>query len=482
VPAALVYLTFDHFLGATLMTTQVAFIVGASLLLSHGSAMISPDDHEILGYQPVTSRTYLAVRVTVLLVHTLLIAALAGYTPVAAFLIKPETRLAGMIGALLAVVGTAVATALAMVVVYGWLLRAAGPSRLARVMSYAQLAAGFVVYGGIPLIFYIASRQIGTDVTLDQRGWVLFYPGAWFGTYVDLALGRFSTVTVGLAALSVGLLAALVWTVGGRLSIDYADRLGRLTTASADAPARRRSARLAFLAGEARAVEILVRSQFRHDMKFRLGVLSLVPLTVLYLYLGSTSGQLIDPFLTTGNRARSLGLIQFALLVLPLSLRRALVTSDAYRASWVFHATPANRTRLVTSSRDLVAVLFLAPYLLVLAGVFTYFFGHTGHALLHTLFLGWMSYLVLQIAVLADPRLPFSMPLARETSTGAAFGVIALALAVGMTIYAMLVTFVYTSTLGVVITLVGFGLASVTLDRVTRARIERGRETHVYLG
>ena len=120
--------------------------------------------------------------------------------------------------------------------------------------------------------------------------------------------------------------------------------------------------------------------------------------------------------------------------------------------------------------------------LLVLAAVFTYFFGHVGHALLHTLFLGCMSYLVLQLAVLADPRLPFSMPLARETSTGAAFGVIALALAAGMAIYAGLVTFVYATAVGVVLTLAAFGVAGVMLDRVTRARIEGAPETHAYLG
>lgn len=482
VPAALIYLTFDNLLGATFMTTQIAFIVGASLLLHHGSAIVSPDDHEVLGLQPVSSRTYLAVRVTVLLTHTLLIAALAGYTPVAAFLIKPDVRLPGMIGAMLAVVATAITTALSLVVVYGWLLRTVGPTRLARVLSYAQMAAAFVIYGGVPFAFYLASREIGSDLSLEYSSWAPFYPGTWFGTYVDLARGQFSTVTVGLALLSIGLLGSLVWMVAGKLSLDYADRLGQLAAAPAAASGRRASRRLAFLTGEARAVTILIRAQFRYDMKFRLGVLSLVPLTVLYLYLGSNSGQLADPFLPAVGRGRSLGLIQFALLVLPLSLRRALVTSDGYRASWIFHATPADRVRLVVSSRDVVAVLFLSPYLLILAGIFTYFFGHAGHALLHTAFLGCMSYLVLQLTVLADPRLPFSVPLARETSAGVAFGLIVLALVAGMLINGLLVSFVYGSAVRIVLAFGAFAVAGVTVNRLTRGRIERVRHLHAYLG
>src|SRR5215469_4744359 len=68
----------DRWLGGTLIASYTALLVGANMLMTHAGTVISPDDHAILGYRPVTSRTYLAVRVTAIFVHTGMTAALMG--------------------------------------------------------------------------------------------------------------------------------------------------------------------------------------------------------------------------------------------------------------------------------------------------------------------------------------------------------------------------------------------------------------------
>ena len=50
--------------------------------------MVSPDDHAILGFQPVTSRTWFAARLANVLVYTMGLASAVGFLPLIAFFLK----------------------------------------------------------------------------------------------------------------------------------------------------------------------------------------------------------------------------------------------------------------------------------------------------------------------------------------------------------------------------------------------------------
>lgn len=86
---------------------------------------------------------------------------------------------------------------------------------------------------------------------------ILLYLGARFGSYLDLAGGR---------------------------------------TSAACAAEKRTRGESWFTTGEARAVALLVRSQFRDDHRFRMGVLGLLPFTLLYMVMGVRNGAIADPF------------------------------------------------------------------------------------------------------------------------------------------------------------------------------------------
>ncbi len=62
--AAFVWFSRDLFLVGTVAMTYVMFVVGMAVLVDHNSALASPSDYAILGFRPVTSRTYFAVRLT----------------------------------------------------------------------------------------------------------------------------------------------------------------------------------------------------------------------------------------------------------------------------------------------------------------------------------------------------------------------------------------------------------------------------------
>jgi len=149
-----------------------------------------------------------------------------------------------------------------------------------------------------------------------------------------------------------------------------------------------------------------------------------------------------------------------------------ITTSDSFRASWIFHASPADRPRLVLAGRDIITVFFLLPYLLLLAGLFAYFYGNITHGFVHALFLGCLSYLMLQLGVLMNPQLPLSRPANKDTNAGQNFALMFGGMFIGFIAYMVMVMFVYRTTLRMI---VAFGLllaVAVAADQWTRARVK----------
>ncbi len=211
---------------------------------------------------------------------------------------------------------------------------------------------------------------------------------------------------------TVAVLGLLLRAASGRLSLDYAERLGGLIAASepfrATSATRRRG--VWFVRDEARAVSLLIRAQFKHDQKFRLGVLGIVPLTIFYLYLGIRQGAILDPFEAQPDMAQD-AIVYLAVLLFPTVIHACLTRSDAYRASWIFHTCPADTARLVLSTKWFVMVSFVLPYLGLMAAIFLYRFRNPVHVIVHVLVLGLLSHLFLQMTVFIDPNLPFSKPM-----------------------------------------------------------------------
>ena len=369
--AAFVWFGGDLFMSATLVVGYVMFMVGTATLLDHNAAITSPDDYSILGFRPVTSRTYFAARLTNVLVYTTAMTTLFAYLPVVAYFVRWGAAVGG--ASIVALYSASMLMALFMVTMYAWLLRVVGAARIKRLLSYVQFVMSFLVYGGYFFVSRLLSERMLAALTLPKTVPVLLLPPTWFASYLELAAGRTSAMEVVPAVFSVAALVALAVTVGGRLSLDYADRLGALSTATSTAPKRAGTKRPArawwFTGGEARAVALLIRSQFANDMKFRMGVLAIVPLTIIYLVMGlSRTGTIGDPF-TDARPSQGLSMVTLAMLMFPTMLKMNLGRSDAYRASWIFFATPADRTRLVRAAKNVLVVTFLVPYLLCVAAV-----------------------------------------------------------------------------------------------------------------
>ncbi len=470
----LIYVASDLFLSMSLFFSFLLFSVGSSLLLEYQAIVLSPDDYRQLGYQPITSRTFFAARLTSVLVYIWIMTGALGAFPFAACFI---TRQGGAIPTAALIVGALLASttaALLVIGVYGWLLRVLPPARLKHALTYLQLAATFIVYAS----YFLLPRLIGQNAlqrfNMPRTGWVLAIPGTWYASIVDASIGHATPIQLALAGLTVVLAVGAAAMAGGRLSLDYADRLADLmidSTSDAQASAVPVRAGRVFRDGERRAVALLVKGLFRHDMKFRLGVLGIVPLTIIYLLGGfGGHGGVTDPFVTGARRGEP-QLVYYAVLFFPSMLRQVMSRSDAYRAAWIFFATPVDTARLVLAVKDFVLAYFVLPYLAFLGLLFAYWFARLDHLLILLVTLALLCHLVLLVQLLLNPELPFSQP---ETKGGRSRVIV---LAIGLSFVAVLLPgglhMAFATPARVTGTLAVLVAANLLLQKVTAARVRR---------
>ena len=400
-------------LGGTVGLTVVATIVGMSVLIDFQSVVISPDDYEILAHQPISSRTYFLVKLTNVLVYTLVIGGLVGgvATFPVLFMAGPLAAV-GWVGAL---AGITAATTLAMVCAYATLLRMVDPARLRRALSYVHVVLVMAMFAG-PLLMNEALEPM-FDRARAQGGipappWLIAAPPAWFASLLALAAGEWKVAYPVASLAAVGSIAVLLYYARSRLSLAYAENLAQTATVSRPRVGRSSTIRpgRVRLPREMSVVVTLVRGQFRDDMAFRLGVLGMLPATLLYFFLAVRDGPLPDPFVEPGFSAMGLWLLHFAAIGFPLATLQTLFRSESFPASWIFFSTPADRAGLVVNAGLCVSLFMIAPFTLVFLGVFAWSFGHLWHAIAHALVLGLNAHLAIQIMLLTVPRLPFSLP------------------------------------------------------------------------
>lgn len=477
VAALIVFFVADVMLAATLVITYVMFMVGSMVLIDHQSVITSPDDYLVLGSRPVSSRTYFAVRLANVLVYTLALTTAYGILPILAFGVGRGFHPLLLLAAVPAMYLSTTFTALVLVFSYVWVLRFVGAGRLSRVLSYLQLIIGVLVYGGYMLPGEVM-RYRHAGFVMPGSPWLLLFPPTWFASYLAIANGSAGLRQLLPAAASVVVLIALARGLGGRLSLEYAERLGAIVSATASGRAAGRRARrpLWFRAGERRVVSLLVRAQFRNDQKFRMAVFGILPMTVLYMYMSFRDGPPPDPFSRDMASFSGWSPLSMAVLFFPMMLRMSLIRSDAYRASWIYFGTPVSRGRILRAQTDVVMSFFIVPYLGIVGAAMAYFSGHVVSVAVHLTFLGFASLLLLQSVTLVSPELPFSLPPQKMARSGAftfLFFFIAIA---GVALGPLLAWLVYVSAVRIVVVALLLVGASVALDRLTRVRINEEAE------
>lgn len=412
-PGALaVWVLNDVFVALMVVLTITMALVG-SAVLERSALIVSPRDFGILGFRPVNSATYFAVRVSTVMVHTLEVAVLSSAIPLGVLILRKDVTGGMFIASCIAIALATVSTTLFLVAVQSVVLRlATGAQR--DWSSPVQMLAGLIYVLAVVVALWMAASHIDVSSLVGTPDliptwmalprWVLWLPPAWFGSYIAIAQGTAVTFQYVEVALSVVLVLVLASALKRNVAAQYSAQLRD------SAPDRRgRPVRLWVpdsVTAERRAVWLLTCSQFRHNAQFRQ---RLFTLGALVLGLGFIALRHHD--LTPGSRAGIVGLssLQVTLAVAMLRLLSVFRVSAGPRGvMWPFLVSPALPAHLVTTTRDIVALFVLVPAVALIATVLSLQIGAID-ASIQALTLAGIAHIMLQIEVIVNPVVPFTL-------------------------------------------------------------------------
>jgi ABC-2 type transport system permease protein len=410
---------------ATFATAFLAFsYLGATvlmlLLLDYHAVVLSPDDYAILGYRPVSSRTFFAARLTSVSIAAHVPGVAFGIWPAAAWALRPGGSVAAALAGLLGVMATSFSCAMFLAVAYSALLQVLPADRLQRWLSYAQLVMAMVFYGLLLFLPRMLADQQVLESLVEKRSLVYLLPPAWPTSIVEAANGTATPLDWRVAPLNLLVPIGLTLAAAGRLSLRYAERLAVLLSSSHRASTSLAAGRQLVFAPQFHAVDLLVRAQFRVDQKFRLGVLAIVPLTLVYVIAGMAD--------VAEGRSEGLQLLFFAIVFFPTMLRQTLTRSDAYRAAWVYFTSPVKTPDLIIAMRNVVVARFLLPYVVFVTLLLAVVTDLSVPALVvQAILLALLSLGLLTLDLTVNPALPFSIPPGTGERTSAILWTMAIA-------------------------------------------------------
>jgi hypothetical protein len=411
-----VFLTTENVaFSVNLLVIYTMFMVGGLILVEYHTVVVSPDDFAVLGFRPVCSRTLFFVKLTNILFYVLTFTGVLALPTVATFWVSSDFHPMVGFATLLSVLLANFTIAMAVVLLYTLLMRKVSASQLQNAMAMLQIALAFLVYSSFFVLPKLLSKPAADFFDIGRKPWLALVPSTWFSSYVSLAMGRVIVLELLLAIASVMATIFLTYLAMAKLSVTYSESLLSLSDGLSPARSSRKFQKPFLLfahAHEERVVSKLIRNQFLHDNRFKMAVLSILPLTFFYLFLGifGDDGPLPDPFVIPEFEMGQSGLLYLLIFLFPMMLRTFVTQSDSYQASWIFYAAPVDFRRMIIAEKNFLMIYFVLPFLFILALVFYYFFSTTLHVLLHILVLGLLAHLFLQFAFLFSPDLPFSRP------------------------------------------------------------------------
>ncbi len=397
-----------------LLVLYTMFMVGGLILVEYHAVVVSPDDYFVLAFRPISSRTYFFVKLTNILFYVLTFTLVLALPATVTFWVNSDFHPMFGFATLLIVLLASFATAMGIILLYTYLMKRIGAARLQNAMALFQIALAFVVYSSFFVLPQLLSQPSPDFFDVEKRTWLVFMPSTWFASCLAIVMGNASWLLWLLALAAVVITVSITYFALAKLSESYSESvMSAFSAVSAGAKSSRKFMKPFLLfarAQEERVVSKLIRNQFLHDNRFKMAVLGILPLTFFYLFLGIEDGPLPDPFLEPEFELGRSGLLYLLIFLFPMMLRTFVTQSDAYQASWIFHASPVDVRRLVIAEKNFLMIYFVLPFLFILGAVFYYFFGDVLHVLLHILILGLLAHLFLQFAFLYSPDLPFSRP------------------------------------------------------------------------
>ena len=471
----------------------IAISIGMTMLVEFGSLIISPEDYTVLSYQPISSRTYFAVKISFTFVYVFLTSLSLGLPSCIMFAFKNSKSISSLtfqpgiiIASLFAVVLLGISVSMLMILFYTTIMRFIKQSHLQNILSMLQMIMSFLIFGS-----YVILPKMMRDLDLGN-GDILptslyFFPQSWFASIVFLANGSSNTATYIGALTGMLMFVAIIPMALGKISLSYAEDLSRTVSESQTSIKKgsgKATSSLWFTSEfETRAMALLVWGQFKHDTQFRLSILGMLPLTIFYLFMGLNRSDVeFDPFYFTMNDVMQSAFLYLPLLFLPTVLVEGTSKSRSYLASWIFFATPVSKAELILAMEKLLFRFYMLPYILFLGSVFFFIIPNGFHVVMHSIILLLFSAVTIKLLFIMYPRIPFSRPAQfaeKATITGLIIGILPFIVTIGLL---FLFPLIYSTEISYGISILVFVSIYFWFDHVLKKRVMKKVNNAEYFG
>lgn len=388
-----------------------------SVLIDFHTAILNPEDADVLGFRPVSSRTYFLARLGNFVFYIGLVSVSLNVFPALLGCLRED---GGAVFGALYMVASAFAClfiACVMILAYALLIRLLDMERVKDFLLWVQI--------GLAVGLMVGYQFLGElrNLRLDFSGYSAWMaaPPAWFVALSILGSGTLHEPKAVLAA--AGGLSTLLLTAApmSLMSVRYAEYLSSLSIQRRQRKAaggRPRTSLLGlFVPTSQRPVFDLCLQLFVRDRQFKMRTVSVVLVPLAFMGYACWKGELRDPLLEEGGWSLSFMVPVFMTLT-TVSFLFAVQTSDAFKAAWVFYVAPIrNFSRVVRSVVSFVRVCVMAPLILAFTAVCVYAWQDLAHGLIH----GGLSALVIDTcaslaAIFIVRNYPFSRPVTRGES------------------------------------------------------------------
>lgn len=362
-PAAL-YARFMMFFGMALL--------GMVMLVDFGVTLVVPDDIAILGWRPISSRTYFAAKLTNALAFISAFAvALFTLPSIAGIFARGSTLLFLPVYLLSAILG-AVFIAGLVASSYAALLRVFSAEKFRSAVNFLQIAMMATLMVGSQVGPRIegrdAMRQLLRKQGLDSSSWSWWdlMPPRWFSAPSELLIGGANPRVITLSVIAFAGTMALFIVLIGSLSLTYLQKVhGSGATSSSPIAGRRpslilRISKVFFRTREELVMFDLIRTQLARDRQIRLRIypmLAYMLIVLPFLVLGPA---------TSGHEHINPGLLKIAPLIvlglLPGVLLPLLPYAGESQGAWIFElAGLRNMASAASGIKKTLVCLFLIP-------------------------------------------------------------------------------------------------------------------------
>jgi ABC-2 type transport system permease protein len=375
----------DVFTFSLILHSMTFFVVGSAATLESGDVLFNASESDVLGHRPIHPRTLLLAKWINLVGLSIFLGAALNFFPVFFGLAARGARWWFPITHVLSVVLLCVFCSMAVVCVYGLIIRFFDREKFDNFAAWAQVAMSFLFIGGYQILPRVMTHFSGLHVEA-YAAYLMPLPPVWFAAIDAIGSPEYSAVFIdSLVGIGLASTALLTYFAIGKLAPSYAEALAKLseTRRRRIAPPREGGQkRIRSHSGfrwwlrdpVERASFRLAATYMRRDRETKLR---------LYPQLGSF---LIFPVLGLLDRHRGTSpfiplMTVWILGTLPIMAMETLRTSSQAAAADIFAVAPLRSSASIFFGvRKATIVYLLGPALCVAAGMIALLLpgGHTG--------------------------------------------------------------------------------------------------------